>query len=161
MKKLLFRIQQFVAVTEIEAKVFSVVLFLLFLGMGVRYAQAHWFVSEFEPVLASQDSLNTSSSVLFHPGSVDTTKSRRDSTDTVSVEASERGTEASTGLDINTASPAELQSLPGIGPALAGRIIEYRNHHGPFKTISDVMRVRGIGTKTLERLEALIVVNRP
>lgn len=59
-------------------------------------------------------------------------------------------------ININTASAAELELLPGIGPALAGRIIEYRQSHGAFRTVEDLTNVRGIGEKTLERLRPRI-----
>ena len=59
---------------------------------------------------------------------------------------------AERGVDVNTAGVAELERLPQIGPALAGRIIEDRAAHGPFKTLDDVGRVAGIGRKTLEAL---------
>lgn len=61
-------------------------------------------------------------------------------------------------ININAASSAELESLPGIGPALAGRILADREANGPFKTVEDLDRVRGIGPKTLERLRPLIRV---
>ena len=54
-------------------------------------------------------------------------------------------------IDINTASVAELQGLPGIGPKLAERIVEARNQK-PFASIEDLRRVGGIGAKTLEKL---------
>ena len=54
--------------------------------------------------------------------------------------------------NLNTASEAELQRLPRIGPALAGRIAEYRRQHGRFRTVEQVVEVRGIGEKTLETL---------
>ena len=61
-------------------------------------------------------------------------------------------------LNINTASLEELMTLPRIGPALAQRIIEYRETHGGFRSIEELTKVRGIGEATLERLRDLITV---
>lgn len=61
-------------------------------------------------------------------------------------------------ININTASQAELESLPGIGPVLAQAIIEYRQANGPFKTIEELIDVPGIGPKTFEKIKALITV---
>ncbi len=58
--------------------------------------------------------------------------------------------------NLNTASVQELQRLPRIGPALAGRIVEYRRTHGPFRTPEQVTEVKGIGEKTLERMRPWI-----
>ncbi|MEN3183805.1 MAG: ComEA family DNA-binding protein [Atribacterota bacterium] len=55
-------------------------------------------------------------------------------------------------VNVNTASQKELESLPGIGEVLAQRIIEYRETHGPFQTPEDLLKVRGIGPKKLEKL---------
>lgn len=56
------------------------------------------------------------------------------------------------GVDLNSADTQQLESLPGIGPALAARIIESRRASGPFGSIDELVRVRGIGAKTLEAL---------
>lgn len=60
--------------------------------------------------------------------------------------------------NINTASAQDLQRLPRIGPALAGRIVEYRRAHGPFRHPDQITEVRGIGEKTLERLRPWIYI---
>ena len=61
-------------------------------------------------------------------------------------------------ININTASQAELDSLPGIGPTLAGRIIAYRQEHGLFKTIEDIQDVSGIGPGIFGKIKDLISV---
>ena len=55
-------------------------------------------------------------------------------------------------LDLNSASAADLDALPGIGPALAQRIVDYRQQHGPFKKIDDLEKVSGIGPKFWKKL---------
>lgn len=59
--------------------------------------------------------------------------------------------------NINTASPADLERLPGIGPALAGRIVEHRSR-SPFQSPDQITEVRGIGPKTLEKLRPWIFI---
>jgi comEA protein len=59
---------------------------------------------------------------------------------------------SSTPVNINTASAAELEGLPGIGAAMAARIVEYRHKNGPFKKIEDLMNVRGLGEKNFLKL---------
>lgn len=69
------------------------------------------------------------------------------------------GTAAATGLvNINTADVSQLDTLPGIGPALAQRIIQYREVNGPFKTIEELKNVSGIGDKNFEKLKDKITV---
>ncbi|WP_019154586.1 helix-hairpin-helix domain-containing protein [Robertmurraya massiliosenegalensis] len=62
-------------------------------------------------------------------------------------------------ININKASSTELETLPGIGPAKAEAIIEYRESNGGFKTIEDIMSISGFGQKTFEKLQESITVN--
>ena len=64
--------------------------------------------------------------------------------------------EASTRINVNTASSSELQALPGIGPKKAGAIVAYREANGPFKRVDDLVEVKGIGPKTLAKLRPLV-----
>jgi competence protein ComEA len=64
-------------------------------------------------------------------------------------------------LDLNRATEHELEALPGIGPVLAGRIVQYRRAQGAFGTIDQLRQVKGIGKKTLDRIRPLVQVTGP
>jgi competence protein ComEA len=68
------------------------------------------------------------------------------------------GSQKESKININKADETELQNLPGIGPAKAAAIIEYRNTSGPFKAVEDLKNISGIGDKTFEKLKDLIVI---
>lgn len=59
-------------------------------------------------------------------------------------------------ISINQATLLELQDLPGIGPSIATKIIEYRNEYGLFQTLEDIMRVKGIKEALFKKIEELI-----
>jgi competence protein ComEA len=61
-------------------------------------------------------------------------------------------------LDLNSATVEALESLPGVGPVLAGRIVEYRTSHGGFRRLDDLLQVKGVGPKLLEGLRARLVI---
>jgi competence protein ComEA len=63
-------------------------------------------------------------------------------------------------INLNTATVAQLETLPGIGKATAERIVEYRQKSG-FKKVEDLMNVRGIGEKSFLKLKALVTVAAP
>jgi len=62
-------------------------------------------------------------------------------------------------LDLNQAGETDLIRLPGIGPALARRILSFRNDHGRFAKVEDLRKVRGIGPRTLERIRPFVLVH--
>jgi competence protein ComEA len=66
---------------------------------------------------------------------------------------------SATMLDLNRATEEELRALPGIGEVLARRVIEWRIHHGGFRSVDDLKNVKGIGVKRLDRLRSLVVVD--
>lgn len=64
-------------------------------------------------------------------------------------------------LDVNTASKAELELLPGIGPARAADILRDREANGPFASLDDLARISGIGPRTIADLEPFATVANP
>jgi competence ComEA-like helix-hairpin-helix protein len=64
-------------------------------------------------------------------------------------------------VDLNHADLATLKQLPGVGPHLAARILEYRQQHGPFASVEDLKGVHGIGPVTLERLRTVVFIGPP
>jgi competence protein ComEA len=68
------------------------------------------------------------------------------------------GTAAGAKININTSDSAALQTLNGVGPATAQKIIDYRDAHGAFAKIEDIKKVSGIGDKTFEKLKEYITV---
>ncbi len=61
-------------------------------------------------------------------------------------------------VNLNTATAAELESLPGIGARVAARIVDYRQKNGPFKKIEELMNVQGVGEKSFLKLRSQITV---
>ena len=64
-------------------------------------------------------------------------------------------------LNLNTATVAQLETLPGIGARTAERIVEYRTKSGGFKKIEELMNVKGVGEKSFLKLKALSTVTPP
>jgi competence protein ComEA len=61
-------------------------------------------------------------------------------------------------VNINTASASELETLPGVGPKVAQKIIDFRTKNGNFKKIEEIMKIQGIGEKIFDNIRELITV---
>ena len=59
-------------------------------------------------------------------------------------------------VSLNSASQAQLETLPGIGPKTAQAILEYRRQNGPFASVDDIINVKGIGPKKLEKMRPFL-----
>ena len=64
-------------------------------------------------------------------------------------------------VNINTASSEELQQVPGIGPATAQKILQMRKSYGPFKSVDDLLAIRGLGEKRLDKMRKYLTVGQP
>lgn len=63
-------------------------------------------------------------------------------------------------VDLNTATTEALISIPGIGKVMAERIVAWREEHGPFRRVEDLMKVKGVGEKTFEKLRPYVKVGK-
>ncbi|PJB95439.1 MAG: hypothetical protein CO080_07750 [Nitrospirae bacterium CG_4_9_14_0_8_um_filter_70_14] len=59
-----------------------------------------------------------------------------------------------TTVHLNTATAVELEKLPGVGPILAQRIVQYRTEHGPFTRVDQLDQVKGVGEQLLQQVQA-------
>lgn len=73
-------------------------------------------------------------------------------------EAPAKPAAAPAALNLNAATPEQLETLPGIGPRAAQRIVEYRTKNGGFKKVEDLMKIQGIGERSFLRLRPLVTV---
>jgi competence protein ComEA len=87
-------------------------------------------------------------SLAAQPLAAQTTQARADS----------RSAKPAVMVNLNTATSAELETLPGVGAKMAARIIEYRQKKGPFKKIEELMNVQGIGEKNFLKLKPQLTV---
>lgn len=135
----LYRLQQRVAITSQEAKALAVVLVLLLLGILARAVQQN--------TPAFSDEIYAETDSLFEAATAGDTLPTTPSDSLLDFFRPRFP------VNINTATRAELEHLPRIGPSMAGRIIAYRERYGAFTAKTDLMRVKGIGEKTYAGLE--------
>ena len=132
-----------------------VILFLvctLILGYGVKLYQGSHLYDDFKPVASiEKESFENKARLAY-----DTSKRK-------GLNSSESSTENDSKLqteiiNINTAKKQNLVKLPKIGTVTAERIIRFRDDYGPFKSFDDLLKVKGIGPKTLEKLKPQITL---
>ncbi len=130
--------------TQTESRVVLVLVAAFLLGIGVRFFRP---MDRSEPAYdySSLDSEFTAASA--GPGLRDTT-----GTGISGISDQAGRTAGSTLVDINHANESELAGLPGVGPAIAKRIIAFRTENGPFRSVGELRNVKGIGPKKFERL---------
>jgi len=153
--KRLRRLAERLVFTRTEAAALVVIASLYLVGFTWRYIQQT--TAPFDPdVYAELDSLIAAGG-LSPPDTLPKPRKGEasDSLGVDSVNAYALGL-----LDINTATITQLIGLPGIGPALAGRIIEHREKAGRFARPEDLIKVKGIGPAKLARIQPLITVRR-
>lgn len=97
----------------------------------------------------------SSSTKSTSKSSSSTSKSGSTSTKSTKSDTSKKKVAAKP-VNINTASKAELQTLPGVGPVMADAILKYKKANGKFKSADDLLNVKGIGEKTLKKMKPLL-----
>ena len=63
-------------------------------------------------------------------------------------------------VDLNTADSAALETVPGIGKSLSSRILAFREKNGPFQTVDDLLKVQGVGEKSIQKLRPYLTVSK-
>lgn len=105
-------------------------------------------------LISSQSAIESSAIVDSEPES-----SAVDQPSSALPESSQSEESTAFPIDLNTADAAQLDTVPGIGEVIAGRIIEYRNSVGKFKTVDELLNVKGIGEKTLDEMRDYLTVS--
>ena len=159
----LYRLQRHIAITQSECTVILALAFLFGVGLVIRYVQGQ---SEPLAVVDYTEEERSFEAASEAPVPEEGEQALSDSLlAAMPARAPERAPYAAKvappagSINLNTAGVSELQRLPRIGPKMAARIIAYREAHGSFRRVQDLVRVRGIGTKTLERLMPYLTVD--
>lgn len=137
----LYRLQQHIGLTPAESRVLLALSFLFLTGLVASYYQAHTPPAAPDARFAAAGAMPAVAGTGERP-------------------ATGGMAPAEARMNLNTATAAELERLPRIGPRMAARILAYRQAHGSFARVDDLVRVRGIGPKTLARIAPYLFVEQ-
>lgn len=130
----LYRLQQRLSITRHEGLAVVTLMLLFVTGLTVRHVQQQ----------------------QVPPVTTDSLVARTDTAASATANDESQAPSPEDPLNVNTAPAPALEALPGIGPALAERIVNYRSEQRPFQRVDELQRVRGIGPKTLSDLRPLV-----
>jgi competence protein ComEA len=148
------RVGDWLALTSTERKIILFLSGAVLLGGGIRLYQEA-FSSTPQVDYSASDSAFAALSSL-EPDQHDTDPSLVAESD--AAESTAEDDTAIVRINVNVASKQELMALPGIGEVMSERIIAYRSDVGPFKSINDLKKVKGISKRKLEQLAPLITI---
>jgi comEA protein len=138
--------------TEREKHVILFLVCTLILGYGVKLYQGSHLYDDFKPVtLIEKETFEKKATLAYDISKREGLNSSESSTEKDYKPQTEI-------ININTAEKQNLVKLPKIGIVTAERIIRFRDDYGPFKSLDDLLKVKGIGPKTLEKLKPQITL---
>jgi comEA protein len=138
----MFNIKLTSTFTRNEQKVLLFLVVSFCIGLAIKFYQDH-----FQKLPSTV--MNTIQSQSFQPVS------------SIAMNENSKALSSSRKIKIrlNNASQIELERVPGIGPIMAGRIVHFRSQNGDFRTVDDLLKVKGIGKKTLQKMRPFITIN--
>ena len=138
--------------TQKERFVFQFLIISLAVGLGVGTIRKTYFKPDFSEQIENEIAEFKSLSIDIDESKLNYTQENLSKSDDIKPKISVKL------LDVNTASKNDLMTLPKIGPVTAEKIIQYRDDFGPFKSIEDLLKIKGIGQKTLDQLKPFIQI---
>lgn len=150
--------------TRSETRVLLLLLFILFAGLGLKLfvnnssSKSNFDYKKAEKIFSQNSSLNINDTTPQNSETIveDDTLKTTNSKSKTKTKKGENLAEKS--ININTASKDQLIQLPGVGNSTADKIIEYRETHGGFKRIEDIMKIKGIGQKKFDKMKVFLTV---